>query len=190
MGLNGWYVSNVMIVINIDEVNHTYYSFDNNTWTEYTAPITVSTDGYYTLYVFFVYPNGTISKIYGPYPFKIDKTPPTLNVTVNTNFWKTIWWFTINVSDAMSGVGMVEIYFDGVLVGNITPPGPYNFMWAGGGKTTAQVIAYDNAGNSASSSIMTLCIQSQSQTSFSVQQKTMLFQHLTTYDILAHRGQY
>jgi hypothetical protein len=185
MGLNGWYVSGVVITITGEGVNHTYYSFDNQTWDEYMAPITINTDGIYALYVYCMDPDGEYH-YYGPFPFKIDKTPPTLNVTVYTNFWKTRWGFKVNVSDNMSGVGSLEFYIDGTLVGNITPsgPGPYDFIWAGKGRT-AQVIAYDNAGNSANSSIITPCIQQQS--SPIVQQKTLLFQHLISNLILCHQ---
>jgi hypothetical protein len=173
MGLNGWYVSGVVIIINVDEpINHTYYSFNNQTWTEYMAPITISTDGVYELYVYYMDPDGEYH-YFGPFPFKIDKTPPTLNVTVFTNHWKTKWLFLINASDATSGVAKLEIHIDDVLVGNITTF-PYSFTYYGKGHVS-EIIVYDNAGNLNSSKI-TPCIQQQNSTV--KQQKIMLFRNL------------
>jgi hypothetical protein len=177
MGLNGWYISNVIIVIDwMDGVGgHIFYSFDDNTWTEYIAPVIISTDGIYFLYAYYEYPDGTNSSTYGPFAFKIDKTPPTFNWTITHNFWKTVWRITVNASDATSGVGKVEFYIDDILVGNVTAY-PYTFIITIIGKGhVPQVIIYDNAGNLNSSKI-TPCIQQQNTPS--IQQKIMLFRNL------------
>ena len=180
MGLNGWYVSGVVITITGQGINHTYYSFNNQTWDEYLAPITINNDGGYALYVYYMDPDGEYH-YYGPYPFKIDKTPPTLNVTVTTNFWKTVWRITVNASDTMSGVAKMEFYVDDVLVGNATAY-PYIFIFILRGKYhVVQVIVYDNAGN-ANMPIITSCIQSQD--CHSAQQKNSLFHDLINNLIL------
>jgi hypothetical protein len=171
MGSYGWYVSSV--VITITGANRTYYSLDNATWTFYVAPITVTTDGIYALYVYYVDQDGEYH-YFGPFSFKIDKTPPTLNVTVQPNFWKTIWKITVNISDATSGLANLAFYIDDLLVENISilAGGPcfFTFIYWAKGKL-AQFVVYDNAGNYANSS-STPCIQQQS--SSMVQQTTIL----------------
>ncbi len=139
MGRNGWYVSSVMIVITVDEINHVYYSFDNQTWVEYTAPILVSVDGYYTLYVL-------ADVVYGPYPFKIDRTPPTISLCAKTtghNKYR-IW---ADVFDATSGVNRVDFYLNNFLIMNDTIA-PYEWNYTGP-DFDLDGIVYDNAGNSA-----------------------------------------
>jgi len=148
MGDNGWYVSNIIITINGFYHNHTYYKLHTaDPWTEYTgSPITISADGVFELWIAFVDSEGQWH-VYGPYTFKIDKTAPTISLTVmSLNCWKTKWLLNATVSDAASGIANVEFYIDDILVGNATSP-PYTFTYSGKGKM-AQAIAYDYAGNS------------------------------------------
>ncbi len=141
MGLNGWFVGPVVITITPDGINHTYYKFHaDDPWQEYTAPITVSVDGRYELYVNASDADGEYH-IYGPYPFRIDQTPPYINVTVVDH-----WTFIVNCSDNMSGVAFVEFYVDDVLVGNDTQGPIYTFTYSGKGKV-AKIAVYDIAGN-------------------------------------------
>lgn len=147
MGNNGWYTSGVVITIYYGNVsNHTYYSFDNQTWTEYTSPVTISTDGIYTLYICCEDPDGKVH-YYGPYLFKIDMTPPIISLTVmSLNCLKNKWLINATVYDATSGVAHVEFYIDDWFVGNVSAPGPYTFTYKGKGKVV-EAIVYDNAGN-------------------------------------------
>jgi len=180
MGQNGWYVSGVVIKITGAGVNHTYYSFDNQTWTEYMAPITVSTDGVYELYVSGIDPYGE-HQYYGPFPFKIDTTPPYVKITfpepgfiyiINGNsdvlikmpFFMTIVIGKINVmvdaSDNQSGVNRVEFWVDNDLRYTDTIA-PYNWTWSEIGffQRTLKAVAYDNAGNYNSTDIVLWKIQ-------------------------------
>jgi len=170
-GNNGWYVSNVVITLTAYDpapplkadpkpasgVNHTYYKLhaaDN--WTEYTGPVTVSTDGNYELSYYSVdkgtpgHPFNT-ETVKGPFAFKMDKTAPTIVLTVLAlNAMKNKWLLNATVADATSGVFKVEFYVDDVLEGNDTVGPYYTFEYKGKGKV-AQAIVYDNAGNSAMS---------------------------------------
>ena len=153
MGNNGWYVSNVVITINCG-MNLTYYKLHaEDPWTEYTgSPICISTDGVYELWIACVDSEGHWH-IFDPYPFKIDKTAPTISLTVmSLNCLKTKWLLNATATDATSGVALVEFYIDDELVANITAPGPYTFTYKGKGKI-AQAIVYDNAGNPGMSSM-------------------------------------
>jgi hypothetical protein len=165
MGQNDWYVSDVHVTITAYDpfpplklgpkppsgVNHTYYKLHTgDPWTEYTQDFNVVTDGTYDLYYYSVDKTGNAESVKGPFTFKIDKTAPMINLTaIPLNPLKTRWRFIINASDNGSGLAKIEIYIDEAFVGNISSP-PWVFEYEGEGET-AQVIAYDNAGNSAAS---------------------------------------
>lgn len=153
MGEKGWYVSNVVITFTADNGSGgvpIYYKLHaEDLWSEIpSSPITVSTDGYYDLWVECVDSEGQWY-VYGPYPFKIDKTAPTIiEFTCRPlKCCKTKWLLNATVADATSGVALVEFYIDDFLVGNATAF-PYTFIFKGKGKK-ADAIVYDHAGNSA-----------------------------------------
>jgi len=168
MGLNGWYVSNVVITLTATDpfppmkfdpkppsgVNHTYYKLHSgDAWTEYTAPVTVTVDGQYQLYYYSVDKAGNVEPQNGPVNFKIDKTAPLFITFTATamNVMKTKWLLNATLSDPASGVARVEFYVDDQLVGNDTDGSDgWSFVYQGNGKM-AQAIAYDAAGNSAMS---------------------------------------
>jgi hypothetical protein len=157
MGENGWYVSNVIITFTADNGSGgmpIYYKLHaEDPWIEIPwCPITISTDGFYELWVACVDSVGQWH-VYGPYPFKIDKTAPvTLNFTATPeNLWKTKWLLRANVTDATSGIDKVDFYVDDDFIGNVSAPGPYVIHYIGKGKL-AQAIPYDNAGNTCMSS--------------------------------------
>jgi hypothetical protein len=81
MGDNGWYISNVIITFTFDNGSppmRIYYKLHaGDPWTEYTAPITISSDGIYELYIMIIDQYGN-EYVYGPFCFKIDKTPPAI----------------------------------------------------------------------------------------------------------------
>ena len=169
MGLNGWYVSNVILTLSAYDpyppvkdgpkppsgVDHIYYKLHaGDNWTEYTAPVTASVDGIYELFYYSVDKAGNCETVKGPFPFKIDKTPPAITLTgLSENALKTKWLLNASVADAISGVAKVEFYVNDILLGNVSAPGPYLWHYEGKGKT-AQAIVYDNAGNSAVSNLV------------------------------------
>jgi hypothetical protein len=159
MGLNNWYVSNVAVTLRAYDpypplkpkspsgINHTYYSFDNATWTEYTTPVIVSIDGNYELYYYSTDKAGNTETPKGPFQFKIDKTKPSITLTATAlNLLKDRWLLNATATDEMSNIARVEFYVDAVFVGNISAPGPYVIEYDGH-PHMAQAIAYDNAGN-------------------------------------------
>lgn len=189
MGENGWYVSCVAITITADngsEPMRVYYSFDNGTCTEYTAPITVCTDGIYCIYILIVDQYGN-EFVYGPFCFRIDRTPPLINMTVTKlNLLGTKWLVSLTVSDATSGVGVVEIYIDDALVGTITAP-PWEFILHVTGRgRVVEAVAYDIAGNSDNASVSSLSL-SRSTSRFGSQQINQLLHNLIYNLILHHK---
>jgi hypothetical protein len=166
MGLKGWYVSSPIFTLTAYDpfppvklgpkppsgVNHTYYKLHSgDAWTEYTAPVTVSTDGQYELYYYSIDKAGNKEIPKGPFHFKIDRTVPMfVNFSATAeNSMKTKWLLAADLSDPASGVNHVEFYVDDQLIGTVNAT-PWEFHYSGKGKM-AQAIAYDNAGNSAMS---------------------------------------
>jgi len=170
-GTNSWYISSATITLTAMDpsrpflptnspapvqsggpsgINATYYKIDAGAWTKYTVPFTVTVDGSHTISYYSVDNAGNVEGTKGPFPFKIDKTAPTINLTVTAlNPLKTKWLLEADVYDATSGVTKVEFYMDNVLLGTIHFPGPFNWTYQGDGKV-ASAIVYDNAGNWAS----------------------------------------
>jgi hypothetical protein len=148
---HGWYAPGAWLVIfyNSSIIPALYYEIDGSGPILYTGPpIYIEDDGHHILYIFIG--NETVL---GPYAFKTDGTPPTINYFSATRLNKcgTKWNLNATVSDATSGVALVEFYINDEFVGNVTSP-PYileievtlHFKCK-----TFGVIAYDNAGNSA-----------------------------------------
>jgi hypothetical protein len=162
-GWNDWFVSGVVITFagGGPGVVDLFYKINNGSWTDnFTgSPIIITVDGYYTISAYFVYENGTHSRIVSV-SFKIDKTPPVVtNFTVKrVGFFK--WKFTANVYDSTSGVNCVLIFIDCQLIANLTSS-PYEicmrfrpgFMFMvywkfrGNFEYLPHCIPYDNAGN-------------------------------------------
>ncbi|HIG99759.1 MAG TPA: hypothetical protein HA258_04170 [Thermoplasmata archaeon] len=146
MGQNGWYISNVQITIHPPQgAGPVFYSFDNMTWSEYVTPIIVNSDGFMTVYCFYM-EDGNQSEIYRA-SFKIDKTPPFVTITFHRDGCRVL--VSVDAIDNMSGVVSVEFYSDGALIGTLTVE-PYDFEFYVGlfGEHTMSVIVYDAAGNS------------------------------------------
>lgn len=146
LGENGWYTNEVVISFHINgTVNHTYYALDEGPWTEYTAPISITQDGMHVLHWHDTY--GNSSGVYWV-GFKIDRTAPVIiDFRVSPlNVRKDYWLMNASVVDGMSGVTKVEYYVDDIFVGNMTRA-PYELLFHGRGDV-AQIIVYDEAGNS------------------------------------------
>jgi len=176
MGNNNWYISSVTITLTATDpsrprqispvkstngrgpsgINTTYYKIDTGSWTNYTVPFSVSTDGCHNLSYYSVDYAGNTEPVTGPFAFKIDQTPPRINLTVTAlNPLKTKWLLAADVNDVTSGVSKVEFYIDNVLQGTITTPGPYQWIYEGSGKI-AKAVVYDAAGNAKTSDEVTV----------------------------------
>lgn len=176
MGQNGWYISPVTITfVGGDGEGITLFvKIDSGDWFVYTGPFVVDADGVHTVWWYYIDQYGNESPI-SSVTFKMDTTPPTVTIIV-----KRIGLFEIGVSaypsDNTSGVVLLEFYLDDALVGNITVP-PYEFIFVTGlGEHTVKVIAYDSAGLNGSDSVSMPYVQSQSQSSPSIQQNSQNLQ--------------
>jgi len=161
MGNNGWYTSDVSITLhaldNQSGVDNTYYKLeDESEWIEYTQPFYVEEDGAHFLLYYSVDKKGNEEDVKNA-TLKIDQTVPTITLTVTSeNTPGTKWLLNATVTDTTSGVAKVNFCIDDVLIGNVTTPGPYVWLYEGHGKK-AQAIVYDMAGNGAMSAQITMC---------------------------------
>jgi hypothetical protein len=120
-GLNGWYVSDVEVTLNATDdmsgVNATYYRIDGGLWMTYTEPFNVTYDGEHTLQYRSVDNAGNVED-WKSVEFKIDQTPPTIDLTWEADKEDGRWYitFTATCSDATSGMDYVEFYTDDELM--------------------------------------------------------------------------
>jgi hypothetical protein len=148
MGNDGWYVSDVQIIIHPPPgIGPVYYRINDMDWCEYITPIIVDSDGLFTIYVSYIDEDG--DPLLFSADFKIDKTPPYVTVTIQRDGYLVL--VSVIAEDVTSGVVFVEFYLDGMLIGNCTVE-PYEFSYKVSLFTehTSTVIVYDAAGNSAS----------------------------------------
>ena len=104
----------------------------------------------------------------GPATVTVDATAPTVSITAPANNasiggGNTVS-ITTNAADTSSGIQKVEFYIDGTLKQTVSTS-PYNYSWGTTGVAlgshTIQAKAYDNTGNSASSSIVNVNLTDQ-----------------------------
>jgi uncharacterized repeat protein (TIGR01451 family) len=182
MGKLSWYVSNVTITLTATDatsgVDQTFYKVNSGNWTAYAGPVKISVDGQYNIYYYSTDKAGNKEADKGPFAFKMDKTKPQwINYTFTAkNLLKTKWLCVANVTDATSGIVLVEFFVDGALAGNATAL-PYEFTYSGKPTNNSQAVAYDAAGNSASSPIVNdyeyVVVQQQSQQQSTQNMQTM-----------------
>jgi Carboxypeptidase regulatory-like domain len=150
MGENEWYISNVSIMIT--GTNLTFYKIDDGSWTLYSGPFIITSDGYHQIFYYWVDEWGNHSDMYST-EFKIDKTSPTIQLSAQ-RINRTKVKITATVTDALSGVYNVVFYDD---MGNritIYDP-PYEILYIGFSIHIIHAIVSDYAGNIAHSKIVT-----------------------------------
>jgi DNA/RNA endonuclease YhcR with UshA esterase domain len=85
-GNNGWYTSNVAVKLtandNLSGVATSQYSFDGQNWSNYTGIVQLTENGKYTIYYRSIDTSGNYEST-KTIDVKIDKTAPTLNVSVD-----------------------------------------------------------------------------------------------------------
>jgi hypothetical protein len=185
LGQNGWYIGPVsfeVIGTNGTVVTHFYYRINGGGWTEFTSPVVFSTDGIFFVEVMALDQNGT--QYNASIEFKIDMTPPTIALQKDRVSLNKIT-FVANVSDAVSGVWVVQFYLNCALVASDYDP-PYEWTWEGVGSRTVTVTVFDIAGNSASASISTPCLYLSGQMRLVFQHNTGLLQILRITQGLRH----
>ena len=154
LGLEGWYVSNVTITLmeidDISSVAETAYSLDGaTTWIPYTEPFNITTEGSTTVYYNSTDHAGNVEAT-NTATFKIDKTPPTTELTIgdpkygtDLTYVSTTTEFTLNATDGISGVSYIEYNIN---LGEWTPySAPFNVLEFG--SHTLYYHSIDIAGN-------------------------------------------
>lgn len=143
---NGWYGPGGWLVIfyNASIISSLYFNVDDSEYMLYTGPPYYVEDGLHTLNIWIN--NETVHT----FMFRIDGTPPVIELSVE-KIGPTKWWIRANASDVTSGIMKVEFYLDNQFLANVTAA-PYEWFWTGVGRHTVKAIAYDYAGNNASSS--------------------------------------
>ena len=157
LGQNDWYISDVTVYLFAEDykwptgVNYTMMKIDNGEWFEYTGPIIVSSDGAHTVSFYSVDYQDNVEEIRSV-SFKIDQNVPTVGLSVERNGMHQ-WRIITVTSDQTSGIHLIQCYVDSLLYGEVFDTETYEWSWTGKGNHTVMVIAYDNAGNSASNTV-------------------------------------
>ena len=88
LGEYGWYISSVVVLLNSTDVGYGVDYINQRTngepWTQYSAPIQISSDGTNTVEFYAIDKAGNEENAKS-ISMKIDKTPPTGQLTVNSN---------------------------------------------------------------------------------------------------------
>jgi len=119
-GNNSWYVSDVKVTLNATDdmsgVNVTYYRLNGGEWKTYVEPFTIESDDNYVIEYYSVDNEGNVEDVKSA-EFKIDQTPPIIDLTWESYKEDGIWYviFLAYCSDATSGMNYVEFYVDDVL---------------------------------------------------------------------------
>ena len=158
MGENGWYTSAVLVSITgggWENPAIPFYKIDEGCWCEYIAPLVIDSDGYHTVWWYFIDLEGNQSPLYNV-SFKIDKTPPLLAILL-----EDLGFFEVKIiadlTDATSGPQRAEFYIDDVQE-FIDVEAPFEWIWIGSGNHTVTVIGYDAAGHIVIASKSTSCV--------------------------------
>ena len=160
IGENEWYVSDVTFTITYesDEIEAVFYRINGGEWIENIEPFVVSDDGQYVLEWYAVDYEGNQSEVDGPFDFKIDQTPPTVDLTWEASGGYVI--FTATCSDATSGMDRVEFSINDILKYTDWTE-PYEWIieyYEGLEDDIIKATAYDKAGNSDYDQLYGSCI--------------------------------
>ena len=178
LGEEGWYVSKVNITFNASDslsgVAITKYKIDDGDWKNYSNGVIIGSNGTHTIYFYSIDNAGNVEAEKN-FTIKVDRKPPSVSLTapkdgylyifgreiLPTAFGKTkiIGKFTAiaSASDTLSGVRHVNFKLDGQLLWmDFNSPYQVDLPKAFPRSVhTLEVIAYDNAGNSASTGEIT-----------------------------------
>ena len=151
-GENDWYISDVIIIFSydpklVDEIQYYLYG----SWHVYTGQFVISTDDIYLIDWFWVDDLGEPHDG-PPIELKLDQTPPNIELTKRKGLNDQVT-FTATVNDPVSGVEKLEFYLDDELQETFTS-GPYEWVWTGTTNHEVYAIAYNYAGLSEQSNIL------------------------------------
>jgi hypothetical protein len=122
IGQQGWYVTNVTVTLNANDatsgVNYTQYKLNNGSWTVYSGPFTLTTNGDYTLYYYSVDLAGKIETTQ-QISFRIqhDFMPPMTSYEFNGVMGDNNWFVspvivTLTAVDDSAGVATTKYQLD------------------------------------------------------------------------------
>jgi len=180
MGHNGFYISSVTLNCTYDHdlIAFIYYNYGYGTEL-YTGPFTIDEQGVIVLEWFSIDYEGNVESTQILPPFKIDYTPPEIELTVEKISFNK-WLFSVDAEDSFSGVINVGFYLDNQFLSNVTVT-PYDYVWTGNGNHIACAIAYDAAGLNASSTMNVSYSLCHSQSNLLHQQIIRVFHNLILY---------
>ena len=159
-GLNGWYVTKVLVTINVTDnesgVRQTQVPPHFVPGGIYTEPFFVDDDGCHAIRFHSSDNVGNIETEKTTPPFCIDMTKPTIFMTYDITEQHPLQnrytlTFFVDASDATSGLDRCEFYLNGLLQTSIIGPGPmYQWTWnfTELPNVVIRAIVYDVAGNS------------------------------------------
>jgi hypothetical protein len=153
-GENNWFIGCVSIVFIYDPglVQEIWYRIDQGNYKKYLdQPFEYCEDGIHTLHWYWINLEGE-NIIGNPYIFKIDQTPPTIELTKKMGLNNKVT-FTANCEDDASGIEYVEFYLDDELQETIYTT-PYKWEWIGTEPHMVYAIGYNFAGFSEKSNTL------------------------------------
>jgi hypothetical protein len=144
VGNSSWYKSAVTVSLSASDSNGikaTYYKIDTaSTYSTYTGPISVSTNGKHTVY-FYSVDTKNYAETAKSVPVWVDKTAPTTTVTTKGSTTVTV---TLKATDSTSGLDKIYYKIDGAATYSVyTAP----FTVTGKGSHIVYFYAVDKAGN-------------------------------------------
>jgi len=155
-GSNGWYKSAVTVTLSATDSNGvraTYYKIDSaRTYTTYTGPFQITTDGKHTVYFYSVDNKGYIETSVKSVSIWVDKTSPTTTATLKGSTTKTV---TLKATDATSLVAAAYYSLDNGVTWLVYTAA---FTVNGAGSHTVYFYSVDNAGNQETTKSVTFTI--------------------------------
>lgn len=153
VGANGWYTSDVTVTLISSDglpgsgVASTEYSFDGSTWSFYTQPFVISTEGSTTLY-HRVTDNAGLLYVLPSEAIKIDKTNPITTCDLSGTLGSDGWYVSdvriaLTATESSSGVASTVYSFDGTNWNVYTGP----FTISNEGVTTVYYYSTNMAGD-------------------------------------------
>ncbi|NSW83806.1 MAG: chitobiase/beta-hexosaminidase C-terminal domain-containing protein [Syntrophothermus sp.] len=177
-GNNGWYVSDVEVTLNAQDlpgpenvvsgVDRTEYSFDGVNWSTYGGPFTVTNEGSTTVYYRSIDKAGNLEAT-KEVAIQIDKTPPSVSADVPGGSYSSPRTVTLTASDDVSGVEGIYYTLDNTTPTTSSPKytGPIDIP----ASSVLKFMAVDNAGNQSPVSTETYVIMTGNWYIYATKQK-------------------
>ena len=161
-GLNGWYVSDVTVILNATDdmsgVKEIIYEVDGDQGIikgdSGTFTITKEDDGEDVLVKYWAVDNAGNVEFRNSFTIDMDQTPPYVEITWDYTGKRPpyLFIFTATATDATSGMERVDFYFNAIVQKTVYGPGPeyvWSLLYIPVPSAIFWVTAYDMAGNMA-----------------------------------------